>query len=142
MWRSWFVCGLLVTGVSCSNQGVPEFRAKFTRAGLDNDFAEFVDAHAGEKVRLDLQWERGAFNGRQEKDFQYFVLFESCAELEKGEQPTVGICHGTEYNVPKREGKALLSEEGGTWRLRGDFEPGERTGPLQGLFAVELAPAL
>lgn len=121
---------------------MPEFRSKFTKAGLDNDFAEFVDAHAGEKVRLDLQWERGAFKGGSEKDFQFFVLFESCAELEKGEEPSVGICHGTEYNVPKRDGKAMISETGGAWRLRGDFEPGERTGPQQGLFAVELTPAL
>lgn len=132
---------LLLMGLGCG-KATPEFRAKFTKAGLDNDFAEFVDAHAGEKVKLDLQWERGAFNGGQEKEFQFFVLFESCAELEKGEQPSVGTCHGTEYNVPKRDGKPLLSEQNGTWRLRGEFEPGERTGPLQGLFAVELQPAL
>ena len=141
MGRSALVFTLLLMGMGCS-KAVPEFRAKFTKAGLDSDFAEFVDAHAGEKVRLDLQWERGAFNGGQEKEFQFFVLFESCAELEKGEQPSVGNCHGTEYNVPKRDGKALLSEHDGTWRLRGEFEPGERTGPLQGLFAVELQPAL
>jgi len=137
----WALGVLLLAGAGCSSKGVPEFRAKFTKASLDNDFAEFIDAHSGEKVRLDLQWERGAFKGGQEKDFQFFVLFESCAELEKGEQPSVGTCHGAEYNVPKRDGKALLSEEGGLWRLRGEFEPGERTGSLQGLFAVELEPA-
>ncbi|MBI2687961.1 MAG: hypothetical protein HYX27_16760 [Acidobacteria bacterium] len=121
---------------------MPSFKTKFAKAAVDSDFGDFIEEHAGEKVKLDLQWERGAFDGASEKDFQFFVLFESCGEaLEKGEKPTIYNCSGTEYNVPKVEGKALITEDGGVFRLRGVFEPSERTGPLQGLFAVELAPA-
>jgi hypothetical protein len=115
----------------------PAFKARFIKGGLDNDFGEFIDEHAGKKVKLDLQWAPGA-----EPDFGLFVLFETCAEpLEKGEAPSVGNCNGTEYNVPKVDGKTLLTEAGGAWRLRGEFTAGEKTGPLQGLFAVELEPA-
>lgn len=133
----------LLLGVGCSGTSeMPVFKSKFVKAGLDNDFADFIDAHAGEDVRLDLQWERGAFNGGTESEFQFFVLFDGCAEqLEKGEKPDVGNCHGTEYNVPKVDGKPLLAEVDGVWRLRGVFAPGERSGPKQGLFAVELTPA-
>jgi hypothetical protein len=143
MWRKWMLCGLLLLVCGgCSFVGkedVPAFKARFKNGGLDNDFGDFLDEHPGKKVMLDLQWERGAFHGGAEKEFQFFVLFESCAEnLEKGEEPAVGNCNGTEYNVPKADGRAMLTEEGGVWRLRGVFQPGEKTGPLQGLFAVEL----
>ena len=38
------------------------------------------------------------------------------------------------------KGKKGKGEGIGRWRLRGLFTPGERTGPLQGLFAVHVAP--
>ncbi|HEU0122690.1 MAG TPA: hypothetical protein VFQ91_19315 [Bryobacteraceae bacterium] len=144
MWRTWMVCGLLALLGGCSadkGTGVPVFRAKFKKNALDNDFGEFIDAHTGETVRLDLQWEGGAFQGGSERDFQFFVLFDSCSEeLEKGERPAVGNCNGTEYNVPVDDGAVRLVETNGAWRLRGDFVPSEKTGPLQGLFAVQLEP--
>lgn len=143
MGRNWMLFGMLaLLCAGCASQDkAASFRAKFSAGGLDSDFAEFLDDHAGELVKLDLQWERGAFRGGTQDEFQYFVLFDSCAEkLEKGEKPEVGNCNGTEYNVPKQDGKALLTEEGGTWRLRGTFEPGERSGPLQGLYSMTLDP--
>ena len=147
MWRTWILPGLLsLLANGCSRSGtsddIPEFRAKFAAAGLDNDFGEFIDTHAGEEVRLDIQWERGAFNGGAENASQFFVLFESCEEkLENGEKPGIGNCSGTKYTVPKSGGKTLITESGGKWRLRGVYTPGDRTGPSQGLSDVELEPA-
>lgn len=141
MWRNWMLLAVTLLA-GCGAGEAPAFKAKFTKGGLDSDFGDFIDEHAGKKVKLDLQWDRGAFNGGAETEFQFFVLYESCSEpLEKGEQPSVGNCNGTEYNVPKVGGKSLITEGGGVWRLRGEFTPGEKTGPLQGLFAVELEPA-
>jgi len=141
MWRNGIL--LLVAALAgCGGPAeTPAFKARFTKGGLDNEFGEFTDEHAGKKVKLDLQWAPGAFQGGEESDFSDFVLFESCAEpLEKGEAPNVGNCSGTNYIVPKLEGKKALAQEGGVWRLRGEFTVGEKTGPLQGLFAVELEP--
>lgn len=142
MWRNWIL--LLVAALAgCGGPAeTPAFKARFSKGGLDNDFGDFIDEHAGKKVKLDLQWAPGAFQGGAESDFGFFVLFDSCAEpLEKGEAPSVGNCNGTEYNVPKVDGKPALAEAGGVWRLRGEFTVGEKTGPQQGLFAVELEPA-
>lgn len=128
----------LMTGCGMLQEATPAYQAKFAKGQLDDDFGEFVDKHEGQTVRLDLQWEPGAFQGGSD----FFVLFETCAEpLEKGETPAIGNCNGTEYNVPKKNGRAVLTQEGGRWRLRGLFTPGERTGPQQGLFAVPLEPA-
>lgn len=142
-WRIGAVVGLvLLAGCGALQETTPSFRGKFVKGGLDSDFGDFVDANEGKAVRLDLQWEPGAFQGGTEKEFQFFVLFDSCAEpLEKGEGPAVGNCNGTEYNVPRLDGKALITQDGGRWRLRGVFTPGEKTGPQQGLFAVALEPA-
>lgn len=130
---------LLLLAGCASQSGIPEFKSKFVKAGLDNDFADFVDIHAGEPVRLDLEWERGAFRGGTDRDAQFFVLFENCAEtLEKDEVPEVGNCNGTEYRVPLRKGAPLVADQDGRKRLRGVFEPAERTGPSQGLFTVAL----
>ena len=104
----------LMTGCGLLQEATPSYQAKFAKGQLDDEFSEFVDKHEGQTVKLDLQWAPGAFQGGAESDFAFFVLFESCAEpLEKGELPNVGNCNGTEYNVPKVEGKPGLAETGG-----------------------------
>lgn len=139
MWRLSLFCSFLLMVSCASSNRLPEFKARFVKAGLDNDFADFVDLHAGEPVKLDLEWERGAFRGGADKEAQFFVLFENCAEtLEKEEEPAVGNCNGTEYRVPLHNGVALVSDQDGRRRLRGVFEPEERTGPARGLFSVAL----
>ena len=139
-WVLWMVLGLCLAGCS-SDTKAPAFQARFVAGGLDNGLGDFLDEHAGEPVRLDLQWAPGAWQGGTAEESQFFVLFESCAEkLEKGEKPEVGNCTGTEYSVPKQEGQPALVEANGGWRLRGVFEAAERTGPLRGLYAVTLEP--
>ncbi len=122
----------------CGPGGPPKFSGATGHLDHENGFLDFLDQNAGHLVQLDVSIPNAEFEGGEEAAFAFFVLFETCSEeLTKDEKPSVANCQGTEIHVPK----AAVKREGNTWRLRGQFEPSEPTGPLQGMLAINLRPA-
>ena len=104
-------------------------------------FTRFIDAHDLGAVTLDVSLPAGAFDGGEESQFSFFVIYDSCEDLPAGRKPNQSFCTGTEYNIPKAPGAArALARDGEAWRLRGQFRVRHASGQHQGLLSVELTP--
>jgi hypothetical protein len=115
---------------------IPSFSAELAQLD-DGGLGEFLDDNAGETVFLDVTIPPGDFQGGQERDFAFFTIYEDCPEdLVENEKPNASKCEGTEYLLPKH----LLKLEGDDYRLSGYFRSGAKSGPLQGMFSVQLEP--
>ena len=136
LWLGFGSALLLIT--ACGPGGPPKFAGATGHLDHENGFLDFLDTNAGHIVQLDVTIPNAEYQGGEESNFAFFVLFEACSdETAKGEKPSIVNCQGTEIHVPK----ASIRREGNSWRLRGQFEPGEPTGPRQGMFAINLRPA-
>jgi hypothetical protein len=149
------VMAALLGTMACSRQAppspAPAAPAKATVTGSrfagvvgqlddDNGFTDFISAHAGKTVDLDITITDKDFEGGQESEFGFFVVFDNCENLPEGQRPAVGPCTGTEYNIPRTAGAGVFVQEAGRRRLRGRFKVTDAGGPRQGLFAMELGP--
>jgi hypothetical protein len=126
---------------ACSHNKAREFKGTVGQLDLDSGFSDFLEHQEGAVVELDVVIPKSEFQGGTEKDFDFFDVFDTCDEvLKEGETPSVPRCQGTDYNVPKVQGRSALTQERGSYHLRGRFLVSKRTGPLQGLFSVQLQP--
>ncbi|QOY88053.1 hypothetical protein [Paludibaculum fermentans] len=126
----------------CSSSKIPEFKGTVGQLDLDGGFSDFLEHHQEAVVRLDVVIPRSEFQGGSEKEFDFIDVFDTCDEvLKEGETPSAPRCQGTEYNLPKVQGRSVLVLDGGSYHLRGRFRVTKRTGPLQGMFSVQLQPA-
>ncbi|HLJ48790.1 MAG TPA: hypothetical protein VKU01_22390 [Bryobacteraceae bacterium] len=142
----------VVTVVFClaactSKPSAPVARARNHFAGtvgqLDDgsEFVQFIDNHENQAVTLDIRLPSVSFDGGQEKELDFFVVWDSCDNLPEGQKPNYIHCTGFEYNIPKAAGGASpLIKRGNDWSLRGRFKVVNAGGPLQGLMAVRLEP--
>ncbi|MGC4048881.1 MAG: hypothetical protein QM757_05085 [Paludibaculum sp.] len=126
---------------ACSRGNAHEYKGIVEQLEVNSGFSDFVEHQEGSVVLLDVVIPKSEFQGGSEKEFDFFDVFDTCDEvLKEGETPSAPRCQGTEYNVPKLQGRSLLVLEGNSYRLRGRFLVSKRTGPLQGLFSVQLQP--
>ena len=124
------------TATVADREGIPSFTAEIVQLD-DGGLSEFLEENAGETVYLDITIPQKEFQGRQERDFAFFTVYEDCPEdLNEGEQPNQAKCEGTEYRLPRR----AMKHEGDRYKLTGTFRPNEKSGPNHGLFSVKLDP--
>ncbi|WP_321471771.1 hypothetical protein [uncultured Paludibaculum sp.] len=136
---SLFLAFALLTG--CSRGKIPEFKGRVGQLDNEGGFDDFLVHHAETVVRLDVTFPQTDFQGGSEKEFDFIDVFDACdEEMKPGDTPYAPRCSGTEYNVPKVGGRSALVLENGGYHLRGRFRVSKKTGPLQGLFAVQLQP--
>lgn len=104
-------------------------------------FIAFITNHENQIVTLDVRFAAEDFDGGQNVDADFFVVWDDCDKLPEGQKPNNSFCTGFEYHIPKGSGQesGLVKESSG-WRLRGRFKVVNAGGPLQGLMAVRLEP--
>jgi len=104
-------------------------------------FIRFIADHEKQVVTLDVQFPADSFQGGEDGESAFFVVWEDCDNLPEGQKPNEMACTGFEYNVPKAaSAERPLVQEGGVWRLRGQFKIVNAGGPLQGQMMVRLEP--
>lgn len=136
--RLTFFCALLAR---CARDHTPVFQGPVGQLENDGGFADFMDQNAGNVVRLDVTISKAQFQGGTEREFDFLDLFDTCDDvLNSSEAPAAPRCSGTEFLLPKPGGRSLLVQENGHYRLRGRFRLSKKTGPLQGMFSMQLEP--
>lgn len=120
---------------------MPTFTGTVGQLDEGGAFIQFLSSHEAQVVGLDVLFPAAAFDGGQDGDVDFFVVWEDCDALPAGQKPSGTYCAGFEYSVRNLLGapRALNQEDAG-WRLRGSFRVGKATGPLQGKMAVPLEP--
>ena len=122
---------------------LPAFTGTVGHLDRGDPFLKFIDAHNRETVSLDLAIPRDEFQGGDETEFSFFVVFDDCDNLPKRKKPSQSYCTGVEYNIPHAAGAApALVEDGAVRRLRGKFRVEHAPGQHQGLMSVNLFPAI
>ena len=106
-----------------------------------SEFIQFIGNHDNQTVTLDIRLPAASFDGGQENELDFFVVWDNCDNLPDGQKPNSMYCTGFEYNIPKPAGGASpLIKRGNEWLVRGRFKVVNAGGPLQGLMAVRLEP--
>jgi hypothetical protein len=122
---------------------IPRLAGSVGQLEEGNEFLAFIHTHEHQTVALDLQFPGGDFQGGDEADSSSFAVWEECDNLPEGQKPGVlsGGCTGFQFIVPYEHGTPrILTQDGGVWRLRGQFRVEPAGGPLQGLMVVKLTP--
>ena len=108
----------------------------------DNGFLNFIRKNFDKTVNLDVTIGNDAFEGGDESEFSFFVVFDECHGLAENEKPKALNCSGCEFNIPRKAGApSVFVREGNLRRLRGRFHVIDGGGPLQGMFTVKLYPS-
>ena len=120
---------------------LPRFAASVGQLDQADAFLKFIDSHDRQTVALDLAIPSDEFEGGEESQFSFFVVYDDCDNLPEGQKPNQSFCTGVEYNIPHTAGAPhALVEDAGVWRLRGRFRIEHAPGQQQGLMSVNLVP--
>lgn len=122
---------------------IPRLAGVVGQLDSGDEFLTFIHTHQGQTVALDLRFPREDYQGTEEADASTFDVWEECDSLPEGQKPgpLSGGCTGFEFTIPYKQGTARMpAQDGGVWRLRGQFRVELAGGPLQGLMIVKLTP--
>lgn len=120
---------------------VPHFQGEIGPLQQAARFSHFMYKNRFKVVLLEVWMTESNFDGDAD-ELSYFVLWEECQSLARGEKPSSAKCSGTEYNIapnpPATESN--LSYSRGVYRLAGYFSISGYDGPHQGLMGTTLKP--
>lgn len=117
---------------------LPQFTGTVGQFDAGANFVEFLRKNTDREIQLNITIPEAEFDGSNEADNSFFIIFDDCGEQPADEKPVAGPCTGTEVDVTNPDGPSLLEHDKGAWHLSGRFQVGEETGPLQGLMSIEL----